>query len=258
MISETCILPLSFPFAPFYALERAAPRGRFLTEGCGMLQGERCVVFDLDGTLADTSDDLLAAANACFRAMGAGDLLGPEDRLTAFHGGRAMLRLGLQRLGRDEEAEVDRWYRPLLEAYAGAIDVHTRVYPGAVAAVETLKTRGYAVSVCTNKPEALAETLLQRLGLRSLFGALVGADTLPVRKPDPLPYREAVIRAGGAVARSMLVGDTETDRKTGLAAGVPVALVTFGPEGEGVARFAPEALLHHFDDLPDLARQILD
>jgi phosphoglycolate phosphatase len=257
MISETCILPLSFPFAPFYALGRAAPRGGFLTEGCMMLQGARCVVFDLDGTLADTSDDLLASANACFRAMGAGDILGPEDRLTAFHGGRAMLRLGFSRLGRSDEAEVDRWYAPLLEAYAGAIDVHTRMYPGAVRAVETLKAQGFAVSVCTNKPEALAETLLQRLGVRALFGALVGADTFPVRKPDPLPYREAVTRAGGAVGRSMLIGDTETDRKTGLAAGVPVALVTFGPEGAGVARLAPEALLHHFDDLPELARQTL-
>ncbi|MES2144604.1 MAG: HAD hydrolase-like protein, partial [Pseudomonadota bacterium] len=64
-------------------------------------------------------------------------------------------------------------------------------------------------------------------------------------------------RAGGTVARSMLVGDTETDRRTGLAAGVPVALVTFGPEGRGVARLTPEALLDHFDDLPDLAARLV-
>ncbi len=222
-----------------------------------MLQAGRCVVFDLDGTLADTSDDLLASANACFRAMGVDDLLGPDDRLTAFHGGRAMLRLGLARLGRADEAEVDRWYPRLLEEYAGAIDVHTRMYPGAVAAVEALRAEGIAVSVCTNKPEGLAETLLRRLGVRDLFGALVGADTFPVRKPDPVPYRAAVERAGGAVGRSMLVGDTETDRKTGLAAGVPVALVTFGPEGAGVARLQPEALLDHYDDLPGLVGRLV-
>ncbi len=152
---------------------------------------------------------------------------------------------------------MDRWYRPLLEAYAGAIDVHTRMYPGAVAAVERLRAEGMALSICTNKPEGLAETLLQRLGVRDLFDALVGADTLPVRKPDPLPYREAVTRAGGALGRSFLVGDTETDRKTASAAGVPVALVTFGPEGADVARLAPEALLHHFDDLPGIAARLL-
>lgn len=222
-----------------------------------MLQAGKCVVFDLDGTLADTSDDLLASANACFQAMGAGDLLGPDDRLTAFHGGRAMLRLGFQRLGRADEAEVDRWYPRLLVAYGEAIDVHTRMYPGAVDAVEALRGKGYAVSICTNKPEGLAEVLMTRLGVRGLFGALVGADTMPVRKPDPLPYREAVTRAGGVVGRSILVGDTETDRKTGLAAGVPVVLVTFGPEGAGVARLQPEALLHQFADLPDMADRLI-
>jgi phosphoglycolate phosphatase len=214
----------------------------------------RCVVFDLDGTLADTSADLLAAANACLpRAV-----LGPEDTLTAFHGGRAMLRLGFVRLGRDwTEADVDAAYPVLLEAYRQGIAVHTRLYPGAMAAVEALKAQGFAVSICTNKPEGLADLLLRDLGVREAFGALVGADSFPVRKPDPMPYRAAVERAGGRVARSMLVGDTETDAKTGVAVGVPVALVTFGPEGRGVERFRPTALLDRFEDLPGLADQLL-
>lgn len=214
----------------------------------------RCVVFDLDGTLADTSADLLAAANACLpRAC-----LGPEDALTAFHGGRAMLRLGFTRLGLAwTEAEVDAAYPVLLEAYRGGIATHTRLYPGAMEAVEELRAAGFAVSICTNKPEGLAELLLSALGVRGAFGALVGADTLPVRKPDPAPYRAAVERAGGLVARSMLVGDTETDAKTGVAAGVPVALVTFGPEGAGVSRFQPAALLDRFEDLPGLAGRLL-
>jgi len=214
----------------------------------------RCVVFDLDGTLADTSADLLAAANACLPTP----LLGPEDALCAFHGGRAMLRLGYSRLGRDwSEADVDAAYPVLLEAYGQAIAVHTRLYPGAMEAVELLKSQGFAVSICTNKPAALAEQLLRQLGVRGAFDAMIGADTLPVRKPDPAPYVAAVERAGGVVARSMLVGDTETDAKTGLAAGVPVALVTFGPEGAGVSRFQPAALLDRYDDLPDLAARLL-
>ncbi|MCB2110273.1 MAG: HAD-IA family hydrolase [Defluviimonas sp.] len=222
----------------------------------------RTVIFDLDGTLADTSADLVAAANACFEAMGAGALLDhAADALTAFHGGRAMLRLGLGRQGRAPgpalEAEVDRWYPELLAAYEAGIDRETRLYPGAVAAVEALRTRGFATGICTNKPERLAAILIDRLGVQGLFGSLVGADTLPVRKPDPAPYRLAVERAGGFAARSVLIGDTETDRKTGAAAGVPVTLVTFGPEGGGVARFAPEALLDHFDALPELAERLL-
>lgn len=214
----------------------------------------RCVVFDLDGTLADTSTDLLAAANACLpRAC-----LGPGDALTAFHGGRAMLRLGFSRLRMDwSEADVDAAYPVLLEAYRGGIATHTRLYPGAMEAVEQLKGAGFAVSVCTNKPEGLAELLLTALGVRGAFGALVGADTFPVRKPDPMPYRAAVERAGGDVGRSMLVGDTETDAKTGVAAGVPVVLVTFGPEGREVERFLPTALLDRYEDLPGLAARIL-
>ncbi len=215
----------------------------------------RCVVFDLDGTLADTSADLLAAANAC---LPGGAVLGPADALTAFQGGRAMLRLGFTRLGRDwSEADIDAAYPRLLEAYRGAIAVHTRLYPGAMEAVEVLKRQGFAVSICTNKPEDLAEILLRDLGVRDAFGALIGADTLPVRKPDAAPYRAAVERAGGVVSRSMLVGDTETDAKTGVAAGVPVALVTFGPEGAGVSRFQPAALLERYEDLPGLADRLL-
>ena len=214
----------------------------------------RTVVFDLDGTLADTSADLLAAANACFPTA----VLGPDDALTAFHGGRAMLRLGFTRLGMTwSEADVDAGYPALLEAYRGAIATHTRLYPGAMEAVEALKRQGFAVSICTNKPEALAELLLRDLGVRHVFAALVGADTLPVRKPDAAPYVAAVTRAGGVVGRSMLVGDTETDARTGVAAGVPVALVTFGPEGRGVERFRPAALLERFEDLPGLADRLV-
>ena len=218
----------------------------------------RTVVFDLDGTLADTSADLLAAANACFQDLGHGAVLDGRDTLTAFHGGRAMLRVGFDRLGiAYSEEDISLQYPRLLAAYAEAIDTHTRLYPGAVAAVEALRVAGYATAICTNKPEALAVELVRRLGITDLFGALVGADTLPTRKPDPAPYLAAVTRAGGTVARSMLIGDTETDRKTGLAVGIPVALVTFGPEGQGVARLSPEALLDHFDDLPALAARLL-
>lgn len=218
----------------------------------------RTVIFDLDGTLADTSRDLIAAANACFRALGHGDLLDPEaDRATAFQGGRAMLRLGFSRSGGGGEAAVDREFPLLLDHYAAGIDRHTTLYPGAVQAVERLRDAGYAVGICTNKPEGLAEELMTRLGVRSLFASLIGADTLPTRKPDAAPYLAAVARAGGDPSRSLLVGDTSTDRTTARAAGVPCVLVTFGPEGRGVERLAPEGLLDHYDRLGDVVRTLI-
>ena len=218
----------------------------------------RTVVFDLDGTLADTSADLLAAANACFEGLGHGALLTQADALTAFHGGRAMLRLGFSRLDAPwTEGDVSREYPTLLKVYADVLDRETRLYPGAVQAVEALRAKGFATAICTNKPEGLAVELVRRLGITPLFDALIGADTFAVRKPDPVPYIAAVERASGKVGRSILIGDTQTDRDTARAAGVPIVLVTFGPEGDSITRLNPDALLRHYNDLPALAETLI-
>ncbi|MCE8507507.1 HAD-IA family hydrolase [Ruegeria pomeroyi] len=218
----------------------------------------RTVIFDLDGTLADTSGDLLAAANHCFRDMGLGDVLVPgQDAGIALRGGRMMLTRGLERAGAYDAATVERYYPVLLEAYRGAIDHHSFLYPGAMEAVEDLRGLGYGVGICTNKPEALADLLLQRLGVRDAFAALIGADTLPVRKPDPEPLRAAARAAGGDPAACVLVGDSDTDRNTARAAGVPSILVTFGPSGADMAALEPEALLDRFEDLPQVVTRLI-
>ncbi|KIC48474.1 HAD-IIIA family hydrolase [Tateyamaria sp. ANG-S1] len=208
------------------------------------------VIFDLDGTLADTSGDLLAAANHCFRDMGLGDVLGPQDAGVALRGGRMMLRTGLTRAGRMDDAVVDRYYPVLLDAYAADISSRTILYPGVMDSIAVLKDHGYAIGICTNKPEGLAEQLMQDLGVRDVFGSLVGADTLPVRKPDPEPLFEATRRLGVDADACVLVGDSDTDRNTARAAGVPSILVTFGPSGEDMAALEPEALLDDFTALP--------
>lgn len=219
----------------------------------------RSVVFDLDGTLADTSLDLIAAANACFRMLGEADQLDPaRDAGTALLGGKAMLTLGFQRLGRGgDQALVDRHYRDLLDAYEQAIALHTVFYPAALDTVAALRSAGYKVAICTNKPEYLARQLMQAMGATSAFDALIGADTLPVRKPDPEPLREAARRAGGDPARCLLVGDTVTDRDTARAAGVPSVLVTFGPNGREVSTLAPDATIDRFEDLPGVVRELI-
>ena len=218
----------------------------------------RTVIFDLDGTLADTSIDLLAAANHCFRVMGLGDMLShPNDAKIALRGGKRMLTEGLTRAGQFKEATVEEYYPVLLEAYREGIDTHTVMYPGAMDAVESLKTAGYGVGICTNKPEGLAELLMQRLGVRDAFAALVGADTLSVRKPDPAPLFEAARRSGGAPEHCVLIGDSDTDRNTSANAGVPSVLVTFGPAGPDMAALNPEALLHDYADLPEIVAGLI-
>lgn len=218
----------------------------------------RSIIFDLDGTLADTSGDLIAAANACFAAAGFGAQLDPiADQKTAFEGGKAMLRLGFSRAKPNyTEVDISAYYPDLLAYYGAHIDTHTRLYDGVVGELERLKASGAPLGVCTNKPAALAETLLARLGIRAYFTAMLGADSLAVRKPDPEHLRETIRRAGGHPDHAVLIGDTLTDRKTATAANIPCILVTFGPHDRDVVAMQPDALLNHFDDLATVLAQL--
>ena len=150
------------------------------------------------------------------------------------------------------ESYLSSMFNPTVQLKSGGY-----IVIGVTEALEELLEEGFAIGICTNKPEALAERLMSALGVRGLFGSLIGADTLPTRKPDIAPYRAAVEGAGGVMSRSLLVGDTVTDRETARAAGVPSVLVSFGPLGMGVAELAPEALLHRYAEMPGLARELL-
>jgi len=218
----------------------------------------RAVIFDLDGTLVDTSGDLIAAANYCFRTLGFGNVLQPsKDAAVALRGGRMMLRHGLKRVSRYDELEVTRLYPILLDAYEQSIDTYSTFFPGALDAVKRLHRNGFAVGICTNKPERLAELLMTRLGARDLFDSLIGADTLSVCKPDPAPFFEAIRRANGDTDRACLVGDSRTDLDTARAAGASSILVNFGPSAVETVTLKPDAFLSDFADLPEIAAGLI-
>ncbi len=212
---------------------------------------KKTIIFDLDGTLADTSGDLIAAANYCFSDMGYGAVLDPGvDAPTALRGGRAMLRLGLSKRNALDERVVDHYYPVLLDAYDTAIAEHTCLFPKVREVIQWLSEAGYILGICTNKPVDLAEKLMRAIEFRDPFLSLIGADSLPVRKPDPRPFVEAVTRAGGRVERSCLIGDSITDHTTARAAGVPSVLVDFGLADQDMAALEPDALITSFEDLP--------
>lgn len=218
----------------------------------------KSVVFDLDGTLADTSEDLIAAANACFEGLGLKKMLDPiNDASVAFQGGRAMLKLGLERANSFDQTKIDKQYPILLEHYKKHIDMNTMLYEGVVEALIELQKRGYLLGVCTNKPEFLAEKLLKSLGIREYFSAMLGADTLLIKKPDPLHLWTTIDWMGGDRHKAVLVGDTITDLNTAKNANLDCILVSFGPEGSGVENMKPSALLDSYFDLPDLIDAIL-
>lgn len=212
----------------------------------------RTIVFDFDGTLADTSGDMMAAANAVLAPLGIPGL-GPGDEATALAGARAMLSLALRR-ALAGKALVDQLYPQFIAAYAANLTTHTTLYPGAMEAVATLKSRGHPVGICTNKPGALALPLFRHLGIIGDFDAVICADTLPTRKPDPEPLAETVRRAGGDPARCALIGDTVTDHMTARGLGAVSVLVTFGPNADACRALAPDHLLDDFAKLPALVQ----
>jgi len=217
------------------------------------------VIFDLDGTLADTSGDLIAAANRCFADRGHKNVLDPiADQATAFAGGRAMLRLGHQRINTDRIAKaVEADFPDFLKAYEEHIDVYTTLYENVTPTLDRLAGQGFRLGVCTNKPVGLAHILLKKLAIADRFAAVLGADSLAVRKPDPAHLLETIRQVGGVPEKSVLIGDTLTDRAAAKNANVPCVLVTFGPTGRDVAKLKPQALLDHYDDLFALLAKLL-
>lgn len=205
------------------------------------------VAFDLDGTLADTAPDLAAGLNHALVALGRPAIPPASVRHLIGHGARALLRRGLAESGEATEALVEQGFPIFLEHYAAHICDGTTLFPGIEEALADIERAGAAIAVCTNKQEALTRKLFGALGWSDRFAALVGGDTLPVRKPDPAPLIEAIARAGGG--RGVLVGDSITDADTARAAGVPFVAVSFGFSDRPVEALGADAVIHRYGEL---------
>lgn len=211
------------------------------------------VVFDLDGTLADTAADLAAALNHALERLGRPVVDVKRVRHLVGHGARALLRKGLAASGDSPESLVDQGFPAFIDYYAANICVGTRIYPELEAALDALAARGVALALCTNKLERLTHSLVDAIGWSGRFAAIVGGDTLSVRKPDPLPLRAAIARAGGG--RAAFVGDSITDADTAKAAQVPFVAVSFGFSNRPAEQLGADAVIHRYGELvPALER----
>lgn len=221
----------------------------------------RGAIFDLDGTLADTATDLMAAANAVLGLRGLPLLEPARDRMYAGRGGRSMIRRSLALLPEppgeaEAEAVAAELYPGLLAAYEARLAEETRLYDGVVPCLEALAADGWRLGICTNKPERLALALLERLGVLDRFAAVLGAGSLPVIKPDPEHLRETVRRAGAAPERSVMLGDTRTDVLAARGAAMPCVLMRFGFAAESLEELAPDAIVGHYDELPPVLERL--
>lgn len=185
----------------------------------------RAVLFDLDGTLADTAPDLWAVANALRAERGLRPIDYAAFRPFVSRGGRAMLEVALAELDETQRAGL---LATFLERYGRASCVHTRLFPGLAELLALLDARAVPWGIVSNKPIALAEPLLAALGLATRCGVLLGGDSLAARKPDPLPLRVACERLGVVAAEAIYLGDDRRDVEAARAAGMPVIAAGWG------------------------------
>jgi phosphoglycolate phosphatase len=207
------------------------------------------IVFDLDGTLVDTAPDLTAALNHALSTLGRAPVDPASVRHMVGHGARKLLENGLAATGGSTPELVEAGVTPFLDYYATHICAGSRPYPGVEAAMDALTAAGSTLAVCTNKPQALADALIAALGWTARFAAVVGADSVPARKPDPGHLDATLAAAGGSRASCVFVGDSIVDVGTARAAGVPVIAVSFGFSDRPVEDLGADAVIDHYDEL---------
>lgn len=208
------------------------------------------VIFDLDGTLVDTAPDLTLALNHVLGEAGRECVQNAGVRHMVGHGARALIVKGLRDTGELlNDAEIDAMFEDFIEFYASHIAEASRPFPGAVAYLTRLGDAGIKLGLCTNKPQDLTEALLSALDLTRHFDVIAGGDRFAARKPDPLHVTGTLELLGARADETLFIGDSETDLAAARAAGVPIALVTFGYSRDPVESLLPDAVIESYEGL---------
>lgn len=189
----------------------------------------RVVMFDLDGTLLDTAPQIAEAANRMLVALGKPML--PQAQIATYIGEgvqNLIKRCLTGNMHEDPPAEEFATAQPLYHGFYEANATDSQAFVGVLPALQQLKNQGYRLACVTNKPEKFTLPLLQHAGLADFFEVVVSGDTLPKKKPDPLPLLHICQKLGTLPAEAMLVGDSETDIQAAHAAGCFVVTVPYG------------------------------
>ena len=215
------------------------------------------VIFDLDGTLVDSAPDLAGALNTLLQAQGHPAL--PEDdiRLMIGAGVPKLISRGLAAHGIDlSEADIEALTPKFLEIYAKRATEKTRLYPGGLETLQTLRDAGKRLGICTNKPTEVTRQILEELDVAGYFASVVGGTSGYAKKPDPAPMHAVLGALSVRAEAALMVGDSPADVGTARAAGMPVVAMSYGYSTTPAAELGADLVLDHLGDVPGAIRTL--
>jgi phosphoglycolate phosphatase len=209
------------------------------------------IVFDLDGTLAETAPDIIGTLNVVLAKEGLEPVPVSKARDLVGAGARALIERAFMLYGRPLSADMlEALFETFLDVYAGRVADASHLYDGVLPALEALAASGHRLAVCTNKPERHSLLLLDALGVTRRFAAIAGRDSFAFFKPDARHLTLTIEAAGGDVTRAIMIGDSRTDILTARNAGLPVICVPFGYTDVPIESLEPDLVIQHFSELP--------
>jgi phosphoglycolate phosphatase len=205
----------------------------------------QAIVIDLDGTLLHTAPELAESANRMLRDMGRPAV---SQELLMSYIGNGIHWLVKRALTGDMHAEPDAALfdkaLPIFEQHYTALLLESKPFPNVIAGLDAMKAAGYRLGCITNKVERYTTPLLKGIGLAHYFDIVLAGDTLPEKKPHPLPLLHAAKFFGIAVEQLLLVGDSLSDAQAARAAGCPIICVPYGyNHGEPVETLNVDAVI---------------
>jgi phosphoglycolate phosphatase len=218
------------------------------------LENKKLLIFDLDGTLINSALDLALAVNFMLE-----QLMRDTFEEEVIHGwvGNGALTLvkralsGAREIDKHlDEAYVEKALKIFLAYYEKNLCNATLPYPNVPQTLTSLKEKGYTLAIVTNKPYPFVFPILQGLGMESLFSLILGGDSLPEKKPHPLPLLHVCETLGYEVASSVMIGDSKNDILSANACGMDSVGVTYGYNyGEDIGVHKPNLVIDNFEDL---------
>jgi phosphoglycolate phosphatase len=213
----------------------------------------RFLIFDLDGTLIDSSKDLANSVNASLVHRGFERL--PDALVQSYVGNGAplLIRRALGEAATDEE--VDKCLEYFLGYYREHMLDFTYLYPGVRESLDRFRDAGMRQAVLTNKPVDFSRDLIKGLGLSDHFIQVYGGNSFAEKKPDPMGVEALLAEAGANRAETLFIGDSSVDVRTARNAEIAVYGVSYGFKPESLEEYPPDRL---FDSMPDLADAVIE